>query len=124
MEASEMAERLVQVEQRSKSNTHRIDDLERNYDLLNAIAKNTEVMAVEQRHIAEKVDDLDLAMGRSAESIRQDIQEDINGLGKRVNALEKVPAARWNAVVDKVITGALGTIIGAIIGAVLALVMR
>mgnify|MGYP007005341803 CR=1 FL=1 len=37
MEASEMAERLVQVEQRSKSNTNRIDDLERNYDLQNAI---------------------------------------------------------------------------------------
>ena len=47
-EASKMDRRLVAVEQRSKSNSHRIDKLEGDFDVLNRLATAVEVMATEQ----------------------------------------------------------------------------
>lgn len=80
-EAARENERMAALEARAKSNTRRIDKLERSTDALNRLATSVEVMATKQDQIADTVDKLD---------------------GK-VDALERRPARRWEGMVDKVI---------------------
>lgn len=86
--------RLTEVEERSKSNGHRIDKLEESTEAINNLATSVRVMAEKQDHVAETVDKLD---------------------GK-VTALESKPGRRWEALADKIIL----TIAAAIIGFALA----
>lgn len=90
-------ERLVEVEQRSKSNTHRIDALETNYEALREIASSIKVLAVKQESIAKNVD----------------------ALSTKVNDIDKMPAARWNLLINTLLTGAVGAIVGALMAFVL-----
>ena len=55
MNAEEMAVKLVEVDARSKSNTHRLDKMEEEFEALNKLATAMEVMANEQKHIAETI---------------------------------------------------------------------
>lgn len=48
----EFAERLAEVEQRSKSNTHRIESVEKSQEALNQIATSVAVMAEQQKNIS------------------------------------------------------------------------
>jgi hypothetical protein len=108
-------ERLVEVEQRSKSNTYRINALETNYDALRKITTSVEVMAVKMQDIAEKVDN----MNAKVEKVDKipDITEKIGEFGDRLRVVEKVPATRWNLLVDKIINGAVAALIGAAVAA-------
>ena len=90
MTNEEMTERLVEVEQRAKSNTHRLDTVEKNQEALNSIATSVAVMAEQQKNISEKVDTID----------------------DKVSTLEGKPGKRWEGLVDK----ALAVLIGAFIG--------
>ena len=73
--------RLTQVEQRSKSNTHRLEKLEESTEAINRLATSMEVMVSKQEQVAETVEKLD---------------------GK-VTALEAKPVKRINELVDKII---------------------
>lgn len=73
--------RLTQVEQRSKSNTHRLEKLEESTEAINRLATSMEVMVNKQEQVAETVDKLD---------------------GK-VTALEAKPGKRVDSLVDKII---------------------
>lgn len=73
--------RLTQVEQRSKSNTHRLEKLEESTEAINRLATSMEVMVSKQEQVAETVEKLD---------------------GK-VTALEQKPAKRVDGLVDKII---------------------
>ena len=73
--------RLTQVEQRSKSNTHRLEKLEESTEAINRLATSMEVMLSKQEQVAETVEKLD---------------------GK-VTALEEKPVKRVDNLVDKVI---------------------
>lgn len=55
MNVEEMAVKLAETESRSKSNTHRIDRLEKSADALNRLATSIEVMATEQGHQTEAI---------------------------------------------------------------------
>ena len=79
MTNEEMTERLVEVEQRSKSNTHRLDAVEKNQEALNSIATSVAVMAEQQKNISDKVDTIDA----------------------KVDTLEAKPGKRWDSLVDK-----------------------
>ena len=72
--------RLTQVEQRSKSNTHRLEKLEASTEAINRLATSMEVMVNKQEQVAETVEKLD---------------------GK-VTALEQKPAKRVDSLVDKI----------------------
>ena len=50
MTPEEQAVRLAEVDARSKSNTHRIDALEKSQEVLNKLATSVEVMATELKH--------------------------------------------------------------------------
>ena len=82
----EFAEKLVEIDQRSKSNTHRLEAVEKNQEALNSIATSVAVMAEQQKNISKKVDDID----------------------HKVGAIESKPAKRWDSMVDKLIAALVG----------------
>lgn len=86
----ELAVRLEAVDQRGKSNTHRIDDLERDHEALNRLATAVEVMATKQD-----------SMGKS-----------VDALTGKVEALEAEPGKRWRFVVEKAIYVVVSAIVG------------
>lgn len=80
---------LVECEQRSKSNTKRIDRLEQNYDALNKLTTSVEVMAT-------KMD----TMSQSLEQVNA-----------RLSEQESKPGKRWEAVVEKIIFLVIGAVV-------------
>ena len=73
--------RLTQVEQRAKSNTHRLERLEESTEAINRLATSMEVMVSKQEQVAETVEKLD----------------------SKVTALEEKPVRRVDSLVDKII---------------------
>lgn len=86
--------RLTRVEDRAKSNTHRIEKLEKSTEAINKLATSMEVMATKQEEVAENV----------------------GKLTAKVTEIEHRPAKRWDRIVDKILT----TITGAILLYILA----
>lgn len=83
-------QRLTEVEARSKSNTKRIDKLEKSTEAINRLATSMEVMVVKQEEVADSVGKLDA----------------------KVTVLEAKPAKRWEALVDKVVWAVAAALIG------------
>ena len=81
--------RLTQVEQRAKSNTHRLEKLEESTEAINRLATSMEVMVNKQEQVAETVEKLD---------------------GK-VTALEQKPVRRVDGLVDKIIWAVCAAVI-------------
>lgn len=93
MDEVQMEQRLTAVEQRSKSNTHRIDDIEKEQKALNQLATSVAVMVQEQK----------------------DIKEDISEVKKDVKSLTSLPAKRWNDVVEKIVWLVIGGAVAAML---------
>ena len=89
MTSDEMTERLVEVEQRSKSNMHRLDAVEKNQEAVNSIATSVAVMAEQQKNISDKVDTIDA----------------------KVDTLESKPGKRWENLVDKLLFAVAGAVL-------------
>ena len=102
MNAEEMAVKLAETESRSKSNTHRIDRLEKSAEALNRLATSIEVMAKEQGHQTEAI---------------QGVKTDLAALSDKVDTIEQKPAKRWDGLVDKVIYSVVGALVTAFVGA-------
>ena len=99
MDQEEQIVKLTELEQRAKSNTRRIDKLEQQTDALNSLATSVELLVAEQKH-------------QTAAML--DIKNDMTALDGKVDALEKKPAKRWEAVVEKIIlliVGAIGALV-------------
>ena len=77
----EQLKTLVECEQRSKSNTKRIDKLEANYEALNKLTTSVEVMAT-------KLD----TMNESLKEVSDKVAEQASKPGKR-----------WESIVEKVL---------------------
>jgi predicted nucleic acid-binding Zn-ribbon protein len=82
--------RLTEVEERSKSNSHRLDKLEESTEAINRLATSMEVMAERQEKVADTVSKLD---------------------GK-VTALEEKPGKRWDGLIDKIVWAIAAALIG------------
>ena len=82
--------RLTAVEDRSKSNAHRIGKLEESTEAINRLATSMEVMVVKQEEVANSVGKLD----------------------EKVTILETKPAKRWDALVDKIIWAVVAAVVG------------
>lgn len=81
---------MTAVEDRSKSNTLRLNKLEENTAVLNRLATAVEVMATKQDTMGESVERLE---------------------GK-VDSLETRPAKRWDGLLDKLLLAAAGAFAG------------
>ena len=82
------------MEDRAKSNTHRIEKLEASTEAINKLATSMEVMAERQEQVAESVDELDI----------------------KVTALDQKPIKRWDALADKIIWALLAAVIAFFLG--------
>ena len=81
MTTEELAIKLTEVDSRSKSNTHRINELSGEIEAVNRLARAVEVMATKQDTMSDTLTRLD----------------------GRVETLEAKPAKRWDGIVDKLI---------------------
>jgi len=88
--------RLTEVEERCKSNSHRLDKLEESTEAINRLATSMEVMAERQEQVVETVGKLDT----------------------KVTALEEKPAKRWDALVDKIVWAIAAALIGFVLAQV------
>lgn len=88
--------RLTQVEQRSESNEHRLEKLEKDHDVLHSMAASLEVMANEQKHQTQTI---------------SDVKTDVGRLEGKVDVLESKPGKRWDGLVDKLIWGVAGAVL-------------
>lgn len=91
---NEEEKRLTEVEQRCKSNTHRLDKVEERQNNLDALVSTVAAMANEQEHI----------------------KEDVTEIKSDVKTLTSKPAKRWDELVDRIIW----TILAAALGFMLA----
>lgn len=85
--------RLTEVEARSKSNTKRIDDMEKRQDSLDELVTTVKVLADREGRVEDDVAE-----------IKDDVKE-----------IKDKPRKRWDAAIDKIIF----TIIGGIVGYIL-----
>lgn len=87
-------QRLTEVEARSKSNSHRIDDLEKRQDNLDELVSTVKVLAVRE----------------------ENVETDVKEIKSDVKSLTEKPAKRWEAIVGTIIT----TVVAAILGFMMA----
>lgn len=81
--------RLTAVEDRSKSNTHRIEELEKRQDNLDDLVTTVKVLATRE----------------------ENVENDVKEIKADVKTMAAQPAKRWNGVIDKIIGALVGGII-------------
>lgn len=86
----EFAQHLAEVDARSKSNTRRLDRLEKLTEVVSELATSMKLMADEQKRTTDKVSSMD---------------------GK-LTALEQAPAKRWKFVIEKIAIYVIATVVG------------
>lgn len=74
--------RLTEVEERSKSNSHRLDDVEKRQDNLDELVSTVKVLAVRE----------------------ENVETDVKEIKSDVKSLTSKPGQRWDNFVDKVFT--------------------
>lgn len=82
--------KIVEIDQRSKSNTHRINDLEEDNRALHQLATSVEVLATKQETIEANV---------------SEIKDD-------VKSLKAIPGGKWETLVKAVVTAIVGALVG------------
>lgn len=112
---TDLAVHLQEVDSRSKSNEHRIDDLESDM-------KETKNMQITLVKLANGVEN----MGNQLMDVKQDIQDVKKGqdeLSDKVTTLENRPATetkrRFDKIVDKLIWLVIGGLVAGVLYAVL-----
>lgn len=94
MDEKDIEHRLTEVEGRSKSNTHRLDEMEKRQDNLDELVGTVKVLAVRE----------------------ENVENDVKEIKNDVKILTSKPAQRWENMVSQIIT----IIVAAIAGFILA----
>lgn len=89
--------KLVEVEQRSKSNTKRIDKIDKQIEEMHELMKTVASLTTEIKYMREEFNE---------------------GLS-RINRLEQKPVENYNKIVMYIITTILGALLGALIKGVI-----
>lgn len=93
-DVKEIEHRLTELESRSKSNTHRLDDLEKRQDNLDDLVSTVKVLAVRE------------------ETVENDVKE----IKEDVKMLTSKPGKMWESMVEKIVL----TLVAAVVGYILA----
>ena len=88
-EKLDVEHRLTTVEDRSKSNTKRLDEVEKRQDNLDDLVSTVKVLAIRE----------------------ENVESDVKEIKTDVKSLKEIPANRWNALVEKVLLVVVGMII-------------
>lgn len=86
--------RLTEVEERAKSNTHRLEDMKKRQDNLDELVGTVRALAVRE----------------------EVVENDVKEIKSDVKSLTNKPGQRWDSLVEKIIM----TVAAAIVGFVLA----
>ena len=89
----EIEHRLTAVEDRSRSNQHRIDEMEKRQDNLDELVGTVKVLAVRE----------------------ENVENDVKEIKSDVKSLASKPGQRWEKVVETIITVVVGAIVGFIV---------
>lgn len=89
----EYEHRLTAVEDRSKSNTERLEAVEKRQDNLDELVSTVKVLAVRE----------------------ENVEKDVSEIKTDVKTLTNKPAKRWDDLVDKVVMLVVGGIVGFIL---------
>lgn len=92
----EYESRLVKVEERTKSNSHRLDEVERRQDDLDKLVSSVSVLAAKQ----------------------EQVESDVKEMKADVKTLIGKPARRWDAMMDKILWAVLAAVIAFLLGRV------
>lgn len=89
----EHEKRLTEVEERAKSNSHRIDEMERRQDNLDELVGTVKVLAVRE----------------------ENVENDVKEIKSDVKTLTNKPAQRWDSMMDKIIMLVVAAVVGFIL---------
>lgn len=93
MDEKDIEHRLTEVEARSKSNTKRLDDMEKRQDDLDELVSTVKVLAVRE----------------------ENVENDVKEIKSDVKSLTSKPAKRWDSLVNQLITIVVAAIAGFIL---------
>ena len=93
MNETDIIERVASIEARCKSNTHRLDQLEKSNEALTEMAASIKLLAYQQGESNKKIDAID----------------------HKVSALEAEPGTRWKSLIGYVIAAICSAGVGALI---------
>lgn len=86
--------RMTEVEERSKSNSHRLDDVEKRQDKLDDLVGTVRLLADREKRV----------------------EDDVGEIKSDVKSLTQKPGQKWDSLMDKIIL----TIAAAVVGFILA----
>lgn len=104
MNELDIEHRLTEMEQRTKSNTHRLDKLEPIVDEIHTMSNTMVQLVQEVKHTNEAVVSLDKKVER---------------MDSRVDEMEKAPAKRLNNTKESVWNNVIGAIVGFLIAGII-----
>lgn len=85
--------RLTEVEERSKSNTHRLDEVEKRQDNLDKLVATVEVLAVKESNV----------------------ENDVKEIKSDVKILTSKPGQKWESLIEKIMLALVGGVVGFIL---------
>ena len=89
----EFEHRLTEVEERPKSNKHRLDEVEKRQDNLDDLVSTVKVLAVRE----------------------ENVENDVKEIKSDVKSLTGKPAKRWDNLINQIITVLVAGIVGFIL---------
>lgn len=89
MDEKELEHRLTETEDRSKSNSHRLDEVERRQDNLDDLVSTVKVLATQE----------------------QNLEKDVKEIKSDVKSLTSKSGKRWDSLVDKIIWAVAGAVL-------------
>lgn len=95
---TEIIEKLAHLEERAKSNTKRIDEVEQEVKENRELTVAVKEIATEMKHL----------------------REEQSNMNDRLKIIEEKPSKNW----DKVITTIIGTVVGALAGGIIGLILK
>lgn len=102
MEDTELREKVAHIEEREKSNTKRIDNLENKVEDIHELASSVKLMASEMKAM----------------------REDVNSVDNRLKVVEEKPAKNWDSIKMYIITCIISLVIGTGGGALIAQIIK
>jgi hypothetical protein len=93
MDEQNIEHRLTEVEARSKSNTKRLDEMEKRQDDLDELVSVVKVLAVRE----------------------ENVENDVKEIKSDVKSLTSKPAKRWDSLVNQLITIVVAAVAGFIL---------
>ena len=93
--------RLTAVEDRSASNTKRLDKLEEEQGVIHELATSIKVMAGEQKHQTEAI---------------RSVKEQVENLDCKVDALEAKPGKKWEEASKSVLLAVIAAVVAFFLG--------